>query len=278
MADAGSPKARAAPVAGMTDEQIVARALGYPFERPPTSVALVGERVLELIALDDDNLGASKLRDEGESLTLAEAAARAGIRAPQADEPRTPVLAYGSNASPGSVRWKFPDDRQSLMPLLRGSIRDLDVVYSAHIAVYGSVPATLQRSPGTEVQTFVALLTDAQLEQVTAWEINATYETLGGVELSLDHGSPPSEVGAFVSRHGCLTIDGSEVALAAVPARGRRLAELPEPEVLRRVCERVAPGKPLDAFVLESVRDYDKARRHNAVLRADARPFARSPR
>ncbi|MEA2405520.1 MAG: hypothetical protein QOE08_2167, partial [Thermoleophilaceae bacterium] len=121
----------------MTDEQIVARALGYPFARPATSVAIVGERVLELAELDPRDLGASRVRDD-DAGTLAAACAREGLPAEVLRAPRTPVLAYGSNASPGGTRWKFPDDRDSVTPLLRGTMRELDVVYSAHISVYGS--------------------------------------------------------------------------------------------------------------------------------------------
>ena len=258
----------------MTREQIVARALGYPFERPPTSVAIVGDRVLELVELDGADLGASTVRDGHETLTLADACARARLAPDELSAPRTAVLAYGSNASPASVRWKFPGARDSLTPLLSGAIRDHDVVYSAHISVYGSVPATLQRSPATEVQTFVALLTDAQLERVGAWEINARYETLRGVDLSLDHGQPPADVGAYISSHGCLAVNGREVALAAVSARGRRLPEMTEPEALGHVRDRVAPGATLDDFILACVGDYDIARGHTAALRATARPFA----
>src|SRR4051794_32396637 len=96
-------------------DEIVARALGYPFPRPDTSVLIADGRVRELTRLDPRG--------------------------------RTPVLAYGSNASPESLGWKFPDERDAMVPLVRGRLRDLDVVYSSHIAIYGSVPATLHRSP-----------------------------------------------------------------------------------------------------------------------------------
>ncbi|HEX8073477.1 MAG TPA: hypothetical protein VF545_00710 [Thermoleophilaceae bacterium] len=232
--------------AAPTDAEIVERALGYPFPRPGRSVLLAGGRVRDLGELDPGELAA-----------------------------RTPVLAYGSNASPASLGWKFPDEREAVVPLLRGRIRDFDVVYSAHIAVYGSVPATLQRSPGTEAETFVAYLTRAQLELVAAWEINADYGELAGVELSLEGAAAPDVVGAFLSRHGCLTgPDGAEIAVAVVPARARRLRAMPQPDVLELVRGRVAPDTSLDEFVLANVRDYDVARGHTAALRRHALPFA----
>jgi hypothetical protein len=227
-------------------EAIVERALAYPFPRPPGPVLIEGGRVRELRDLD-----------------------------PALVDGRTPVLAYGSNASPESLGWKFPDERDAVLPLVRGTLHDLDVVYSSHIAVYGSVPATLQRSPGTAVETFVAYLTDRQLALVESWEINATYETLA-VDLELDLGDPPATVGAFVSRHGCLTADGAEIAVAEVPARGRRFAAMTQPEVLEHARALAASELSLHDFILAGVRDYDRARGFTALL--PAVPFAGSRR
>ncbi|MEA2368343.1 MAG: hypothetical protein QOH38_1061 [Thermoleophilaceae bacterium] len=216
-------------------EEIVERALGYPFPRPDRCVLIANGRVEDLTRLD----------------------ARG----------RTPVLAYGSNASPESLGWKFPEERDAVVPLVRGTIHDLDVVYSSHIAVYGSVPATLQGSPGTAAETFVAYLTDDQLALVEGWEINATYETLQ-VDLDLELGEPPAAVGAFVSRHGALAIDGGPVAVAEVPARGRRFPALRQPEVLEHVRAAVAPDLGIHEFVTGNVEDYERARAHTARLPA----------
>jgi hypothetical protein len=214
-------------------DEIVARALGYPFPRPSSSVLIAEGRARELTRLDASG--------------------------------RTPVLAYGSNASPASLGWKFPEERDAVVPLVRGTIHDVDVVYSSHIAVYGSIPATLQGSPGTRAETFVAYLTDDQLALVTGWEINATYETLR-VRLELEVGEPPADVGAFVSRHGCLAVDGGEIAVAEVPAEGRRFPAMTQPEVIEHVRAAVAPELALDDFVIGCVQDYDTARAYTARL------------
>jgi hypothetical protein len=227
-------------------DEILERALAYPFPRPSGSVLIEGARVRELGELD-----------------------------PALVAGRTPVLAYGSNASPESLAWKFPDERDAVLPLVRGTLRDFDVVYSSHIAVYGSVPATLQRSPGTAVETFVAFLGERQLALVEDWEINATYETLE-VDLDLDGGDPLAAVGVFLSRHGCLTADGAEIAVAEVPARGRRFAAMTQPEAIEHARALAAPELSLGEFVLASVRDYERAREFSALL--PAAPFARSRR
>jgi hypothetical protein len=255
------------------EAEILARAREYPFARPATSVAIVGDRFHELVALDAADLGRSRLRSRAGEVSLAEACAHAGLPPSALRGRRTAVLAYGSNASPAGLAWKFPDEREAVVPLIRATVRDLDVVYSSHIAVYGSVPATLQGSPGTEAETFVALLTDAQLELVAGWEINARYASLE-LDLAPELGELPRAVGAFVSVHGCLTVDGAEVAVAEVPARGRRFQALTQPEALEHVRATVAPAMDLDDFILENVRDYERARAYTAELRRTARPFA----
>ena len=261
----------------MATYEILARALAYPFPRPRTSIAIVGDRVVELSKLDPQDLAACLVRADGTETTLADICEDACVPEAAMGGRRTAVLAYGSNASPAGLGWKFPEERNAVVPLVRGSMRDLDVVYSSHIAVYGSVPATLQSSAGTQVETFVALLTDAQLELVAGWEINATYETVE-VDLSLELGDPPKEVGAFLSRHGCLTAQGSEIAVADVAATGRRFTAMTQPDVLEYVRSAVAPDVSLDDFVVRNVRDYELARAYTAELRSTATPFRGSRR
>lgn len=258
--------------------EILARARAYPFPRPDTSVVVAGSRVLELLELDPVDIGASRVRFAGAAGSLADACADGRVPADALAGRRSPVLAYGSNASPASLGWKFPAERHAVVPLVRGALGDLDVVYSAHIAVYGSIPATLQRSAGTEPQAFVAFLTETQLELVASWEINARYELLHGAVASVETGERPAAAGAFVSRHGCLTREGAEIAVAEVPARRRRYAPMTQPEALEHVRARVAAGVTPDDFILENVRDYDRARAYTAELRRTARPFERSRR
>ncbi len=253
----------------------IARALAYPFPRPASSVVLVGQRLLDLVEVGDE-LGKSRVRVGGSETTLEAAARALGAPLEEIALPRSPVLAFGSNASPESLRWKFPE-HVAVLPLLRGTATGVDVVYSAHMTVYGSIAATLQASAGTTTEVFVALLTAAQLERMTVWEINATPERLAGLQIELDCARSPELVTAFVSRHGCLTAGGSEVALADIPARDRRFPAMTEPEALEHARQVAAPDLPLDDFILEGVRDYDVARGYTERLKRTARPFTAPP-
>lgn len=178
---------------------------------------------------------------------------------------RAPLLAYGSNGSPEVLGRKLA---LSADPVLvePAWLHDFDVVYSAHISPYGAVPATLQRSPGTAVRVAVLHLTPEQLTLLSATEPNYEPSTLEDVHCELADGTVRSELSAYLSRHGCLLVDGSEVALIAVPARDRRFAEMSEPQVLEHVRATLAPEESMDSFVLANVVDPALAQERSARL------------
>jgi hypothetical protein len=178
---------------------------------------------------------------------------------------RTLLLAYGSNGSPEVLARKLA---LSADPVLvePGWLHDFDVVYSAHISPYGAVPATLQRSPGTAARVAVLHLTPEQLRLVSATEPNYEATQLRDVRCELSTGAVETELSVYLSRRGCLLVDGAEVGLVAVPARGRRFGELSEPQVLEHVRSTLCPEEPIDAFVLSSVTDPDLAQARSAQL------------
>jgi hypothetical protein len=226
----------------LTAADILARAVAYPYPAPLRSFVQVGERTHD----------------------LTEAPDLVG---------RRPLLAYGANASPAVLAPKLRALRSEPLPVLRAELAGFDVVYSAHISPYGSVPSTLQRSPGTTTPVYVAYPTESQEELLTATEPNYELQQLAGFEVRTEEGEELSFLDAFVSRHGCLAIDGGEVALAAIEADGRRFPSLGEVEVLERVRHVLAPELELERFV-ESSLDPGLATARTAVLRGNAIPLA----
>jgi hypothetical protein len=149
---------------------------------------------------------------------------------------RTRLLAYGANAAPEALAIKLAALPGEAMPVLRGELEDFDVVYSAHVSPYGAVPATLIESPGTVAPAFFIYPTEEQRALLTMSEPNYDLVDLGGLA-------------AYRSKHGCLSVDGSPVALATVRSRGRTLPELDEPAVLERVHAQLAPELDLEDFI-----------------------------
>ena len=214
---------------------VVERAMRYPYAVPARAFAQLGHRTLS--------------PDEVE-IDLAR---------------RTALLAYGSNGSPEALGRKLA---LSADPVLvePAWLHDYDVVYSAHISPYGAVPATLQSSPGTAVRVAVLHLTPEQLRLLSATEPNYEASTLSDVRCELAGGAMETELGAYLSRHGCLLVDGAEVALIAVPARERRFAEMGEPQILEHLRATLAPEESIDSFVLANVADPALAQKRSACL------------
>lgn len=182
---------------------------------------------------------------------------------------RVPVLAYGSNAAPQALAHKLAlsDDPVLVVPAW---LRDFDVVYSAHISPYGAVPATLQRSPGTAARVHIAQMTEEQVVLVSATEPNYEAATLENVDCRPDGGEPVTKLSAYFSRHGCLLVEGSEVALSAVRASGRTFAAMSEPEVLEYVRSACCPADSIEEFVLANVTDPALAEARTGMLARSA--------
>jgi hypothetical protein len=218
----------------------VARALAYPFGIPDGSYVLAGG--------EPEPLGDEALED------------------------RVAVLAYGANAAPAALAAKVGPDAR--VPVVAGELRDFDVVYSAHISPYGSIPGTLQHAPGAVASVHTVHLTPAQLARVHRSEPNYEFVALKAVDLRLEGGGRADSVAAYVSRHGCLRRDGGHVGVAAIPVEGRTWPALGEAEILAAARDDLAPGEDLYDFVLAHVADPELAARRTAALRATATPFA----
>lgn len=252
----------------------VARALRYPFVRPAGSV-LAGPDATLTIATH--GAAAEDVRVEmpdGRRSLAALGAWPAGARFPDGGG-RTPVLAVGANAAPAVLRAKLAgaDGAGAPVPLIAARLGGFDVVYSAHVSPHGAISATLQRSPGTSVAVHVSYLDTAQREAVDATEPNYRRERLAPVALALASGTELTEVEAYLSRHGCLQFEGTEIALAAVPADGRVFPALSEPEVLALARAQLAPDVRLEDFVSEQLRDPAVAARRTRKLRRFAVPL-----
>ena len=202
------------------DATLLERAVGYPWARPAGSYLLVdGEVTLlaEMTAAARERLLGEFTGDHGD---------------------RLPVLSIGSNAAPEVLERKFAhfaaaEDRAVLG--LGGRLHDFDVGAAAQPTLYGAMPATLFPSPGAAVATTVLWVTPAQFTQLAWTELSYR---LGKLRTRFDVDEAAAgfdEVLVFVSRFGAFCVEGSPVALAAVPARGRTASALTQEQLLDAV-------------------------------------------
>lgn len=205
------------------EEAILQRAFRYPYGAPGGSFVLSGGRAAPL----------------------------GRVPAPTG---REPLLAYGANRSPEVLAAKLGPAAEPLLAE-RVVVPGHDVVYSAHVSLYGAIPATILPCPGVDAAAFVLHLTAGQRRALDATEPNYEIAEVAGL---------PSHV----SRHGALELDGSPVALAAIAAAGRTLPELDQRQVLERVAALLAPEGSVESFVLDAAADPAQARRWTELLRS----------
>jgi hypothetical protein len=199
-----------------------AHAIGYPWSRPARSYLLTS--------------GVVELLDELETRRRAEVVERFTAESARSPErARTPLLAFGSNASPAALQRKFahfPDADDRAVLVLAGGLHDYDVGASAQPTIYGAMPATLFPSPGTVVRASVLWVTPSQFTQLVWSELSYGLGRLAARFEADEVDHSLGSVIAFVSRFGAFCPDRRPVALAAIPASGRTAAALGQEQVL----------------------------------------------
>lgn len=212
------------------------RAIGYPWERPVESF-FMEDGAVQLLG-DDDDLAALSL----------------------GDAERYPLITFGSNGAPGVLAAKLavldPDQRDVLA--LTGELAGYDIVASAHVAIYGALPATIIPAAETSTRAGLLLVTAKQFTALTRTEFNYAVARIDGEAFVPDlEWHAPEAVLAYVSRNGVLTIDGEHVGLKAVPARNRLSRELEQQHVLDAVAELIiGPGASAIDVVSRTIADY----------------------
>lgn len=217
---------------------LIALAEGYPYERP--SVCW--------------------LFDDGMILPL---------EAPWAEQ-RTPVIACGSNGAPARLARKFAGSGAKI-PVTPAWLHDWAVVYSAHFAGYGALPATLHPCPGARTRLCVTWLTPAQLELMHLSEgagERYDYTLMEGIELEVEGHGAIDRAGAYLSRRGPLALDGRAVRLAETITHGCDLEACSQPTMLRRIQRLLAPDESYLAFMTRILRSADARGRATARLQA----------
>jgi hypothetical protein len=203
----------------MITDPIISRALGYPYSIPDHDFMLDNGDLMRL--------------EEGFSL-----------------ENRTAVLAVGSNRSPEQLIRKFGN--KSILPVTHAQLFDYDVVYAAHIASYGSIPAALAPSFGTIVSVSITWLTGLQLKRMHETEaigINYDYGIASNLVFKTSTEHKIDAIGCYLGRHGYLNIDGNVIALQEIVAKNRIFKSLNQSEILRRICMEQSNGLQLEEWL-----------------------------
>ena len=235
------------------------RAVGYPWTRPDGSYLLTGA---EVGLLED-------LTAEGRERVIAQFASESSGR--------VPVLAIGSNGAPEQLERKFahfPEEGDRAVLALTGRLHDFDVGVAPQPTMYGSMPATLFPSPGTEVCATVLWVTPTQFTQLTWSEFSYRLGRLR-TRFEVDEGETHfDEVLVFVSRFGAFCVEERPVALAAIPASGRSAVALTQEQLLDAAAAlAVGPEAGAEKLVRAIFEDLSRIGPRFATLHEESVPF-----
>jgi hypothetical protein len=126
---------------------------------------------------------------------------------------RVPVLAVGSNACPGQLRYKMEESGvDSPLPMVRTRVRGIAVGVSAHVSLMGYVSASPVKSPQASAELFVIWLDPRQLAVVDASEgapradgnYRRTWLPAPDARVELTDGQMLPGVYSYVNQHGVL--------------------------------------------------------------------------
>jgi hypothetical protein len=195
------------------------------------------------------------------------------------DPERIPLLAYGANASPRRLALKLahlPEGHREAL-ILAGRLDDYDVAAAAQLPVFSSMAATIVLSPGTSARVAVMFLTGVQFTAL--WWTELSYRVGALEEITLRTpltADPLRRVIAFVSRYGAFSIDGEPVAMAAIPADGRRYRALTQVELLAAAAKLTLGAEAGPRGLIRAAYEQPAAffAEHMPAMRAVSRPFA----
>lgn len=212
------------------------RALSYPYHCPGHSFVIADGRTIPISEIDPENLLASRIGDGSISEHFPEW------------NPVAKVVACGSNRAPAQLLRKFGSKWPAPVLSVRAQLMGWDVVRSAHITSYGTIPAALIPSPGATVAISLQLLDEQSLERMHRTEavgINYSYEAIDGIVLA---GASISNCTVYRGLHGHLQLDGPQ-AFAEIECTGRQLPEMNQPELLRKVQQMLSPELNLESWI-----------------------------
>lgn len=256
-------------------QNLIEKAKSYPFDIPSYSYILVNNEVFRLTNIDFECFDKSEIETKNGLKRLKDLLLEQNLDFPDLNE-LIPVLAYGSNASHTQLKEKYLDFDNVVIPSIKSKLVNFDVVYSAHFSPYGAIPATLQYSPGTEIDVFILYLDEDKLLHLHKTErlgLNYCFAKLNNIKLVIGNKISVNEIKTYLSIRGCLFINGTHIALSAINAKNRVFPDKSEEEILNLIREILDPEKDLNEFILENVKSQQIREKRMKKLKEMSRKF-----
>ena len=221
------------PVDSYRSASLNSEPLVYPGERPPASFITDGELVSPIFAENHEGQLDFTVVSGGQEIPVNEYLTARG--APLMED-RIPVISFGANMCPGSLKSKFtkvgrPD--ALVVPTIYTELPSHDVVWSAGPGINGNFIAILyqgEETAQTDLQVGISFLTREQLLVLHATEMN--YELR---EVPVEIAGQKIKTFFYAGTDKVFVENGHPVAVGAVPASGRTLDEASTTEMLQKI-------------------------------------------
>lgn len=233
-------------------EELVELGFTYPFSREYDSYLFVNGAVYPYRKITDHLLDDSVVRlPDRTEVSVRKLLTTFGLDS-EMNKSLVPVIGYGSDPAPSQLRRKFIRSGfrgDAVIPVIKGRLRDYDIVWSPFFVSYGAMPSTITPSPGTDVEIWVTWLDEETVGRMNSSEGTGELYALGwlrDVQFELE-GPKPKEMLVYVSCFGALRVDGTVLALASVPATKRTWRPVDSASALRAVMSKLGwHGSVLD--------------------------------
>lgn len=252
--------------------RVVNHALDYPYELPRESFLLIGAQAFALEVRSGDPVHNAAVVTDGGRFDIDDFCATLGDAFDTSLLGREPVLAYGSNGSPATLVRKL-GAAGTVVPVLRGVLEGFDIVFSSHFGPSGAIPAALQADQQSAAEVFIAFLTPAQAEVMHATEPNYHFAQLWGLSFAFENGATLDRLFSYVTRHGILSLEQQEYAVADVRARNRTMPAKTEEQILELVRSTYWADEDFETFVYRNATEPETAKYRTDVLKKTAAAF-----
>ena len=231
-------------VQGTSCANLVYQGFTYPFERPAGSYLYVNAGVYPYVTITDTLLGDSTVRLPDNNVIAAKTLLETMGLGHKVNGKLFPIIGYGSNPAPTQIARKFVArdfDDDVVVPVMKGYLKDYDVVWTPVFVDYGSMPATITPSPGSVAEVWVTWLDDKAKTIMDGTEhanpaARPLYvkTTLKGSDYEFD-GPDPKDMTIYISCFGPLFIEGRTYAVSSIRTVGRTFLPATASEAIEAV-------------------------------------------
>lgn len=256
---------------------LVYQGFTYPYDRPAGSYLYIDSGVYPYVTITENLLGDSTVRLPDNSIVRADALLKILDISPVSRGKLVPVIGYGSNPAPTQLARKFNANVVKppvVIPVMKGTLRDFDVVWTPAFVPYGAMPATIAPSPGTKVDIWITWLDEETVKIMDGTEYALgtrrplyALATLTNAEFEFD-GPDPKSMLVYISCFGPLTVDGSTLAVRAVPAQGRIFRPVNAAEALESVLPALGWRKSVVELLFDNIVSPENRAKRGTALKA----------